>query len=321
MRNLFGVSTVLLVALCASPLQAQEFPAKPLRLIVPNAPGSVLESAARIVSPDLSKALGQPVVVESRPGAGGIIAYEHVIKQSPADGYTLLMSASDLLTLPLFVKDLSFDPLRDLPPVSLVAEGVSVLFSPYGAPWSNYNEFVAYAKANPGKLNFGSAAFGQPRLILELTKQKNNLNTIHVAYKGGTADVTRAILANEIQLGVHGEAVESLAKEKKVKVLAIAGSQRLASFPEVPTFAEVGIPEMPPGFAFAIHTRAGTPKQALEKIHAATVHAVQLPQVREQLAKIKLYAVSSSPEAALKKFSEQSSVFAAVARKAGIQPQ
>ena len=306
---------------CLTPAWAQDYPSKPVRLLVPGAPGTVLETAARIIAPDMGKALGQAVVVESRPGAGGIIAYEHVIKQSPADGYTVILCASDLVTLPIFVKDLSFDPLRDLPPVSQVAEGVSVVFAPMTPAFGSYAEFIAYVKANPGKVNYGSAAFGQPRLTLELIRQKHDLDMQFVPYKGGSADTTRAILANEIQLSLHGEAVEPLTRERKVRALAIVGPQRLPNFPDVPTIAEVGVPEMPAGFAFTLHIRAGTSRPIIDRVHAATVAAVQTAEVKSQMAKFRIYPIGNTPEVALKRLTEQAAVFASVARRAGLQPQ
>ena len=323
-NRLFRAVLRLASAACfvhAAPSPAQDYPGKPVRIIVANAPGSVLELAARILAGDLVRSLGQPVVVESRPGASGIIAYEHVIKQSPADGYTLALCASELITLPIFIKDLSFDPLRDLPPISLVAEGVSVVFTRYDAPWTDYKSFVSYVRANPGKANYGTAPFGLSRLIAELVRQKNELDMIFIPYKGGTAATTPAVLSGEIQLSVFSEALEPYVKDRRARALVIASSRRVASLPDAPTFAEVGVPEMPPGFVFAVQGRAGLPKPVVDRLNAAIVAAAQSNEVREQLARVKLYAVSSTPDAALKKLAEQASLFAAVAKKAGIQPQ
>lgn len=300
---------------------AQEFPSKALRIVDLFAPGGNSDLQARLIAPEVAKLLGQPVIVENRPGAGGLVALEYVATQVPADGYTLVISSPVIYILPHTVRDLRFNPVRDLPPISIVSESALLLATPYGAPWKTFDEFVSYAKANPGKLNYGTAGLGIGLLVIESVRQKYALDMVAIAYKGGAPQTSAAIMNNEVQLSIQAESSLSFVKGGKMRVLAVTGDKRLASIPEVPTFAELGMADMP-STLFSLHVRAGVTTEIIAKLHSAVATALQQPSVRDRLAQAQLYvAPSSSPQAAAARISEQASIVAAIAKRAGIQPQ
>ena len=200
----FGtIATMLALSLPCAPAMAQNFPNKPVRLVVANGAGSITDIAARLMSPAMGRALGQAVVVEAMPGASGLIASEYVAKQ-PGDGYTLLYGSNNLVLLPVFVKDLKLDPVRDLPPVTIVTELISLISSSAQAPWKDFNEMIAYLKANPGKVNYASTGLnGATTMNLEVLKSKAGLSVVNIPYKGGSPDVLRALSTNAVAINVE----------------------------------------------------------------------------------------------------------------------
>lgn len=306
-------------SLCAI---AQPYPAKPIRIVVPVSAGGPPDLAARLLAPRMSAVLAQPVLVENKPGVGGLIAFEYVAKQVPADGYTLALGVPALVTFPIFQKDIRFDPQKDLPPISLLAEGQIALVGPSSAPWNTFGEMIQFAKANPGRLNFGTPGLlSPPTLQMEAIKQRHGIDVIVVAYKGGQVDTMPAIIANDIQLAVSGEALAaSLLSDKKVKVLAVTGSRRSESLPGVPTFSELGHPEIL-GFWLTLNAPGQTPRVAIEKLYAAAATALNSSEVKEALRKVGLETVGSTPEVAVKRSGDAVRFYTEIARKVGLKPQ
>jgi tripartite-type tricarboxylate transporter receptor subunit TctC len=315
------LGAIVLAAALVAPANAQEFPTKPIRILIGFAPGSIADIPARnVLAPEMSKALGQPVVVENRPGAAGLIAYEFVAKQAPADGHTLVWSTASMPTLPLFVKDVSFDPVRDLPPVSILMRFRTLLTSPAAAPWRDFAGMVAYAKANPGKINLGASSQGGPLgLLTESMKQKFSIDIVTILY-GGTAQQRTAMLGNEVQLGYLGENAVEDVRGNLLKVIAVTGNRRLAAVPDAPTFNEVGMANVD-DLWMGLHVRGGTPQPIVDKLYAAVAAALKQPAAVEQMAKIGMEIVAATPEASGQEVRRMAESAAQIAKAAGIKPQ
>jgi tripartite-type tricarboxylate transporter receptor subunit TctC len=313
-RTSLAVASLLLAAAAA----AQEFPSKAIRMIVTNSPGTTPDTVARTVATEMSKFVGQPVVVENKPGANSTIGYEYVAKQAPADGHTIaLVGVSELANLPWVVKNLRFDPLKDLPPFIGLAEGRLIFGTSASHSWKTFQELAAHAKANPGKLNFG-APTSQVRFPMQVLLQDLGADVTYIAYSGGGPYIL-ALATGEIHMGLIGEAA-AISLGDKLRVLAVTGRQRSPSRPEVPTLAELGHPRIQ-GLAFSLNAAQGIPKAAQERLHAAAARALQQPDLRERFSKIGLEIQSERPEAAAKSLADGAKMSADVAKRLGIQPQ
>jgi len=295
---------------------AQDYPNKPIRFIVPSNPGVPMDMVARSVAPAMSKVLGQPIVVENKPGANLMIGMEYVIRQ-PSDGYHLLLVAvGSLATLPVSVKDLRFDPLKDLPPVIGLAEDRYTFGSSSSLPWKTFQELVAHAKANPGKLNFG-ASNNSVRMLAEAVTRGSGMNVAYIPYSQASAYLT-AMVSGEVHMGVLPTAVV-IPWGDKFRVLAVSGSSRQPPYMHVPTFAELGMPQIP-GTSYAIHVAAGTPKAIIDKVFAAGMHAIQQQEVRDQFVKMNMVVVPESSEVAARKLADEARFYSDVARRIGLTP-
>jgi tripartite-type tricarboxylate transporter receptor subunit TctC len=307
-----------LQALGAAPVAAQSYPNHPLRYIVPYGPGATLDIVARTMAPEMGKALGQPLIVENKPGADAIIGMEHVAKQSPADGYTVTIAAvAGLATLPLTVKSLRFDPLKDLPPVISMVEGAYIFGSSAKYPWKNFSEFVANAKANPGKLNYGASSTAV-RLLSEALIRGAGLNIVYIPYKEGGAYIS-SVGAGEVQMGFMSEG-SAIGLGERFRALAVTGAARRASYRDAPTFAELGHPEIR-GVAYSLNVAAGTPRPMIERLNAAAAQALQQPEVKAQYAKMRLDVVGGSPEDAARALAGMARTYAEIAKSVGIQAE
>ena len=313
-------SLLLLSALLFSSATAiaQAYPSRPVRFIVPNTPGTVSDLVGRIMSPEMSKALGQPIIVENKAGAGQVIGLEYVAKQMPPDGYNIaVVSVSTMAIMPVTVKDLRFDPLRDLPPVIGLVEGRYLLGSSSKLPWRTFAEMVAHARSNPGKLNYGSPSTGV-RLPTEAMLRALNLNVVHVPYNGG-GPYLNALVAEEVHMGLVAES-QAVSFGERFRVLAVTGGQRLAALRDVPTFAELGLPQIT-GLSFSLNVASGTPRSVIDLLYGAASRTLQLPEVKAQFVKILMEVTGSSPDAAARSLAGEAKVFGDIARDLGLQPQ
>jgi len=264
---LVALAGLLLGAVAAGPASAQEaWPDRPIRMIVPFAPGGVTDSIGRLSAEWLGKALGQSVPVENRSGANGAIAAEAVARSAP-DGYTLLTaSASQMVMLPALMK-LNFDPAKDFAPVSIVASNPMVLAVSTALKVSSLQDFVALAKAKGGKLNYSSAGIGSStHLAMALLLQRAGIEMLHVPYRGG-APAVQALLAGEVDayFGNPSDMLPHL-EGGRIRVLAVAGTERISSLPDVPTVAEQGYPGFRAETWNGIAAPAGTPEAALQRM-------------------------------------------------------
>ncbi|MDH4181274.1 MAG: tripartite tricarboxylate transporter substrate binding protein [Betaproteobacteria bacterium] len=285
------VRRLLLLAALATPLAglplpaaAQGFPAKPVKLVVPFPPGGSLDNVGRLLAQKLTEAWGQQVVVENRPGAGGNVGADAVAK-SPADGYTVVMGAlSTHAVNPSLYAKMPYDAVKDFAPLSLVAITPNVLIVHTDSPVKSVRDLIAFAKANPGKANFGSGSNGSAgHLAGELFKVDTGTDVQHIPYKGG-APALQALLAGETQF-MFDNLANAMAQVKggRVRAIAVTTAQRSKLAPDLPTMAEAGMPGFDISTWFGLLAPAGTPPEVVAKWNAELVRALNSPDVREKM--------------------------------------
>ena len=280
-KIILAMTTVLTMALLA-PLEAyaQAYPARPVRIIVPFAPGSTTDALSRLLGQKLSEAWGQTVVIDNKPGAGGNIGADAVAKATP-DGYTIMVAAGSHTINPSLYGKLPFDAAKDFAPIAMLGSAPLLLVAHPSMPASNVRELIALAKLKPGLLNYASGGSGSPsHLVMELFKSMAGVNIVHVPYKGG-APVMTAILANEVQLTPAGLiGLMPFVKSGRLKAIATTGQKRSAAAPDIPTVAESGLPGYHMGGWWGVFAPTGTPGPVLVKLHADIMRVMQSPDVR-----------------------------------------
>lgn len=283
--SLFALAPVLCCA------QAT-WPAKPVRIVVPYAPGGANDILARVVAEKLAPALGQPVVVENKPGAGAAVGTEYVVKSAP-DGYTLLMAASGPIVFnPALVAKLAYNPMTDLAPISLVGSFPMILAVNEASPSKSFTELVANSKANAANSNYSypSASF---QLVMELVKAKSGLKALNVPYQGSAPSIN-AVLTQEVQMTlIDSGPIAGLIKSGKLRALAVTSEQRLASYPLVPTLKEQGI-DLAVNFWSGLLAPAGTPAPIIKRLQEEVARIMARPEVAEQMAKLDIRPVGGS---------------------------
>lgn len=296
-RNLLLSSLICAAALAAAPVEtrAQTYPSKPIRLVVGYAAGGSTDQIARILGQRLSEELGQPVIVDNKPGAGATIASEFVAKSAP-DGYTLFMSTIANTINTTLYKRLSFDFERDFAPVSLVATVPNVLVVNPNVPAKTVKEFIALVKSKPGELYFGSSGSGSSvHLSGELFNMVAGTKLTHVPYKG-SAPATVDLMSGQIQ-AMFDNLSTSLPyiKSGKLRAIAVTSAQRSPAAPDIPTMAEAGLPDCEVLSWFALVAPAKTPQPIIDRLNAATVKVLNEPAAKQQIATLGADPVSSAP--------------------------
>ena len=297
MHKLFPIAALVFSALLAGPAAAQEaYPAKPLRILVPFAPGGGIDILGRTVGQKLQERWKQPVVIENRPGASGAIGFE-LAARSAADGYTILMSVNTMVMLPSLNRRVPYDPIKDFAPVAPVAIGTMALVVPPGLGVKTVAEFVALAKKDPGKLNYGSPGNGTPHhLAMELFKQRAGIDLTHIPYKGSDGMMT-GILGGQIStvfMPIH-QALTNVQAGKLV-MLSASGTTRSTATPNVPSLGEAaGIRDIDVDIWFAMYLPAATPKEIVAKLNAEINAILKLPEVADTLAKQGLQPTGGTP--------------------------
>ena len=283
-----------MAAACSA--QAESYPNHPLRLVVPFATGGTSDILARFVAPPLWAALGQPVVVDNRPGAGSNVGNEIVAKASP-DGYTLIMATPALASNLALYGKLNYDPVKDFSPVTLVAEIPIALAVNPAVPAKSVRELIALAKAQPGKLNFGSSGNGGiGHLVGEMFKSATGVNMVHVPYKGNGPALV------DLMGGALNLAFTDIAggmpyiKAGKIRALGIASKARSAQLPDVPTMIEAGVPNFEATTWFAVFATGGTPKPVIDKLNTEIVKALRAPEMRDKLVGLGCEVIANKPE-------------------------
>ena len=289
-------AVIAALVLAAGAVHAQAFPDRPIKLVVPYTAGGQFDVVARMVAERMSQSLGQTVLVENKPGGGTLVGADYVAK-SKADGYTLFYAGANAFAIAphLFAKV----PYQrsDFQTISLVSELPMGLVVNASVPAKTLEEFIAYVKANPGKVNFGtSGEGGAQHLLCELVKDRAGINMQHIGYKG-TAQVLQDLLPGRVNAACDGLlAYVPHMKSGAVRILAVSSSQRLVPLPDVPTFAERGIPDATVSAWGGIMAPAGIPPAVRQKLHEAVVAAVNTPEVRQRITTDAAVPRSSSPE-------------------------
>mgnify|MGYP000258142439 CR=1 FL=1 len=292
------IRKLLALALAGVSLTAtgQQWPTKPVRFVVPFAPGGTSEIVARAVAQELSTALGQTVFVENKPGGAGVIAMTEVSKADP-DGHTIILGHVGTLAVnPYAMPKHPYDVNKEFAPVILLARVPNVLAVAPDVPAKTLKEFVALAKAKPDSITYGSAGNGSSgHLAMEMLKQSAGIDTLHVPYKGGAAAITDVIGGQIPLLFINQDNALPQVQAGKLRALAVASVERNPVYPDVPTVAESGYPGFSAVSWFGLSAPAGTPKEVIAKLHEATVKAMNMPEVKTRLQSVGFVVVANSP--------------------------
>jgi len=310
----------LLLLLTLGTAQAQ-YPNRPVKMIVPFPPAGATDIVGRIVAQKLGERLGQPVVVENKPGAGGSIGSDLAAKSAP-DGYTLLMATSSTHSIGPVLQKLPYDPLKDFAPVTHVANVPNVLIVSPQLPVGTMAEFIAYAKARPGQLNFASSGVGTiVHLNGELFKMLAGVDLVHVPYKGTALAIPDLANGSIAMLFDSLASVQPHIKSGRVRPLAVNAQKRSALLPEVPTLAEAGMPAFDRYTWFGMFAPAGTPKEIVARVQAEVVAALKAPDLLERFTAVGAEPVGSTPEQFVERIKSDATKWAEVIRAANVKVQ
>ncbi len=295
MRRTFGaLAFVLAFGTCF----AQSYPSKPIRWVLPFVPGGGTDIISRAIAPQLSTALGQPVITENRPANSGLIAADQVAKSAP-DGYTIMTGGnSALMFSKLIYPKLSFDPERDFSPITMLASAPIALFVSASVPAKTLQEFVAYSRTQGGKLNYGAAGVGHPfMLAMEMLKQRTGLDIFFVPYKG-MEPVIQDLIAGRLQALFYSPSEQLLSQIRagRARALAIATENRYPAVPDVPTFDEAGVRDFNAGGWIALVGPAGMPRDIVLRLNKEVVRIVATPEVAKVYAQLSLIPATGTPE-------------------------
>ena len=319
------INYLLIISLLAAatlPAQAQTtYPTRAVRLIVPSSPGGGTDISARIIAPQLTQFLGQQVVVENRPGAGTMIGGEAVARAAP-DGYTLLMGISTLAINPAMYKKVPYDALKDLAPISQAVSLSNVLVIHPSLPSRNLKEFIAFAKARPGQINFASAGVGtSPHLSMELFLVLAKLNMLHVPYKGSGPGVTDLLAGHVPVMMPNMLSAQPHIKSGRLRALGVTGTKRAPGAEDIPTIAEAGVAGYEAVQWYGVLAPAATPRDIITRLHTGVVRALQNPDVRQRLLNDGAEPVGSSPAEFAEYLRNETVKWAQVIKAAGIKPE
>lgn len=291
-----AVVALVAACCCGTPLFAQQYPVKPIRIVVPFPPGGPNDVVGRLVAQNLAPELGQPVVVENRPGAGGSIGSVLVAKAAP-DGYTLLSGGMGNLVLNTIIQKAPYDTLRDFQPISVIASAPNVLVVHPSLPVRNVKSLVALARAHPGQLNYGSGGTGStPHLSGELFNALARIKLTHVPYKGSGPVITD-LIGGQVQLAFLGiPPVQPQMIAGRLRGLAVTSAQRVKSAPELPTMIEAGVAGYELSPWYGVLAPAGTPVEIVSRLHAAIAKSMRTPETVQRLTALGAESENSSPQ-------------------------
>ena len=321
MRNV-AAGAVLASALIAWPglLSAQTFPERPIHLIVPSAPGGPTDVPARLLSQFLPEKLGQPAVVENRPGAGGAIGARFVVGATP-DGYTLLVGNTSVFAVfPAVSASAGYDPARNFAPIAKLTESYQILVVPASSPFKSVRELVDFAKKNPGKLNVAhTGTGGLPHMTVELFKARAGVDVVGVPYKSGGESLT-AVLAAQVDATIEGITILlPHIRDGKLRALAVTSRERTPLAPDLPTMIEAGVPDYEVATFNGIAAPAGTPAAIVARLNAAINQGMQAPDIQERLTKLGAIAKANSPAEFAAFIAAENAKWSALARSANIR--
>ena len=316
--------SVLLALLLVFSLEgkAQTYPNKPIRWVVPYTGGGITDVVTRVVTQKIANALGQPIIVDNKPGANSILGSDLAAKAAP-DGYTMLtVIAGYAANVTLYQGKLPFNPAKDLVPVSLAGIAPLILTANNNFPAKDVKDLIAYAKANPGKVNFGSSGIGAAaHLTTELLKQTAGIDMVHIPFKG-TAPALTAEMSGDIQILVDvPSTLMPHVRGGKIKALAMFSKERIQGAPEVPTMAEAGGPPIEASTWVLFVAPGGTPKAIVDRMAAETAKAINESEIKERFNQIGIIPVGNTPEQAAKFLDDEVAKWASVITKAGVKAE
>ena len=320
-KSLLVIICVASAVLCFGLSQAAEtYPSKSLQIIVSFAPGGGVDSVARIVGHKLTESLGQPVLVDNRPGASGMIGTDVAAKALP-DGYTLLLGTQTVLVVaPILYGKAAFDPLKLFAPVALIGSTPLILVTNPAVPAKSVKELIALAKAKPGELDFGSGGVGTtPHMAGELFNSMAGIKVVHVAYKGEAPALTDIMGGHLHMMFSNMSACLPHIKAGKIRGLAVSSLERVAAAPDIPTVAESGVPGFEAETWFGLLAPAGTPPEIVKRLNADVLKALTKPDVKEKLASLGLTIAGSTPEKFSGYIKSEYGKWAKVIKDAGIK--
>jgi tripartite-type tricarboxylate transporter receptor subunit TctC len=321
-RRVFLQSSLAAATALAAPAFAQAWPSRPIKMVVPFPPGSSPDIMARLITEPLGHALGQVVIVDNKPGAGGNVGTASVAKAEP-DGYTFLFTIQGpLVTAPLLSKSLNYDPIKDLAPVTLVATSPNVLVVDPKLGANTLADFVRIAKERKGQLNYGSVGNGSAaHLAMELFKTRAGIDLVHVPYQG-FPQVVNAILAGQVQAGfmVPGIAIGQI-RAGKLKALGVTTLGRAGALPELPSFVELGYPGFEAISWQAVLAPAGTPRPIVDRVSAELIRIIKSDEVRSKMLGQYFSAAGTAPEALAGLMKTERERWGKVIKAANVQPE
>jgi len=273
----------MLSVLIAQPTMAQSYPSRPIRVIVPLAPGGSADVGGRLVGDKVSQALGQPVLVESRPGGGGTVGVNFVAKSAP-DGYTLVIGPAGAMSINVSLAKLPYDPVKDLAPISGMTRSTLFIVTSPSGPIGSVKDLLAQAKSKPGALNFGTPGIATAQhLAGELLKFMTGIDMVHVPFKG-SSDAVTAVMGGQIQIAIVGPAgIAPQVRAGKLRVIAGTDTRRAPGLADAPTVAEAGVPGYTAGGWLSFFAPAGTPGEIVARLNAEIVRALKMPDVTERI--------------------------------------
>ena len=321
-KNFIRITLLICISSLVSLYAQSTYPQRSIKLISPFPPGGTSDTLARLVASKLTDGLGQTVTVDNKIGASGNIGHEAAAK-SPPDGYTLLLSnSSTTVTNPHLFKKMPFDPIADFSAISIVASSGQVLVVHPSLPFNSLSDVTAFAKANPGKLNFGSGGKGiQSHISGEMYKSALGINIVHVPYKGGVLAIND-LIAGHIQM-VFADLAPALPhiKAGKLRAIAVTSLQRVSALPDVPTMIESGLAGFESGVWWSVVAPKGTPTDIINRINAELGKMIQSPDVRDTYSKLGLTPQHSSPTKVAETIRTESPVMAKILKAAGVEAE
>ncbi|NBW77632.1 MAG: tripartite tricarboxylate transporter substrate binding protein [Betaproteobacteria bacterium] len=310
-----------LLGLLAGSVSAQSYPIKPVKIVVPSAPGGGTDIVARLLAQSFSKALGQNYIVENKPGAGNLIGIETVAR-APADGYTLLFVASPLVLNPILFKKVNYDPIKDFSPISLAATAPNILVVHPSTPATNVKEWVELAQKGQNKLSYASAGVGtSPHMSMELFNAMAGIQTLHIPYKGTTPAVTDLLGGQVNAMFSNALTVMPHIQSGKLRALAVSGNRRLELLPDVPTVMEAGIAQYVSLQWYGLLAPSGTPSAVIQTVNREMVKALQSKDIKDKLASEGAEPAGSTPAEFGNLIKNDFDKWSKVAKSSGIEPQ
>jgi tripartite-type tricarboxylate transporter receptor subunit TctC len=319
-RGARNVITALAIVLSViGPASAQQYPSKPIRLVLPFPPGAPSDLVGRTIGQKMAEQMGQSLVAENRAGAGGTLGLALVAK-APPDGYTILVTSPTIALSPLLYSNLPYDPARDFTPVARLASIENVMLVHPSVPARTLKEFIALARKSPGKLNYGSGGPGTTNhLANELLKSLEKLDMVHVPYKGATV-ATTALMGGEVdEVIVSVASVLPLIRAGRVRPIAVLSPKRVATLPEVPTSAEAGFPNFTMSIWYGMMAPAGTPREIVARLHQEVAKALDDRALRQHMANAGMDPWLGTPEEMGNLVRSESSRYAKIIQSAGIK--